>query len=102
MLNMKAEQHMNKVPSRRARYFLSTYLSVLTTNAFTKVWVKPQTINRVALSRKMAALPQQEVLQLQPALTQSLDRTNGPAGSNARRQKSVILPYGQVFQSTAI
>lgn len=65
---------MNKVPSRRAHYFLSTYLSMLTTNAFTRVWVKPQTINRVALSRKMAALPQQEGLQLQPALTQSLDR----------------------------
>lgn len=27
----------------------------------------------------MAALPQQEALQLQPALTQSLDRTDDPA-----------------------
>lgn len=58
-------------------------------------------VNRVALSRKMAALPQQEALQLQPALTQSLDRTHGPA-AEARRPKSVIFSYGQVFQSTAI
>jgi len=74
---MKAEQHTEKTLFQE-NIFVYEYVLVHVKNKWFhhRPGETEDSINRVTLSREMAVLPQDEALQLQPALACSPDKTD--------------------------